>query len=291
MTDIRIASERVPWWYELEWRPGPGNPGLLIHIRTEIIQEYLTEAAIARYLFPPGNGFGEFAATEESFGYGSCFSWQPRDKESRSLVLPIPVIEKENKEPCHLCNGTGKSFYDDETICFACNGRKKERRLDWDTAYQISATLTVLFRRINYLTEIAESSKSQLLMLETVTARELHGGSLSGTYNQTLIRWLMRLHPGTPLTCMTEAMRLCHSTQFSENFESREFKASINDKHGSLNIGCAGDACGLHPTLNYRAPSEGYSWSSHNVDSPMQQLTLIAGLAALSTKVRAAGVL
>lgn len=294
MTDIRIIRERMPWWYELEWRPGARSaPGLAIHLRTKAVWTALNETeTIASRLFPPEENFGEFIADDPwKFGYDGCFSWEPRDAESRSLILPIPIIEKEIKESCHLCNGTGKSFYDDELPCFNCKGRKKERILDWDSAYRISATLTVLFESINYLDDIPESSQSQLLTLETLTQKEAHGGSLHGTYSKTLVRWLSRVHPGTPVACMIQAMRDCYTAQFgAEESESRDFRASVDDKNGWLNVSCPGQACGLHPHTGYILPGDGYQWSSHNVDSPMQQLTLIAGLAALTTKARASGV-
>jgi hypothetical protein len=53
---------------------------------------------------------------------------------------------------------------------------------------------------------------------------------------------------------------------------------------GGLCIDCPGDACGIHPDTYAEydiKEGRGYKFTCHNVDTPMQQITLIAGLAAL----------
>lgn len=58
---------------------------------------------------------------------------------------------------------------------------------------------------------------------------------------------------------------------------------------GRLIMDCPGDACGVYPN-EWVEEDNGYKFACHNVDSPMQQLTLLAGLAALHDEARKAGV-
>ena len=45
-------------------------------------------------------------------------------------------------------------------------------------------------------------------------------------------------------------------------------------------------ACGLNPSHDHMDIGQGYEFSCHNTDTPAQQLTLLAGLAALHDLVR-----
>ena len=57
--------------------------------------------------------------------------------------------------------------------------------------------------------------------------------------------------------------------------------------NGWLSIGCSGDRTGLHPSsFGSIGIGRGYQFSCHNVDTSMQQLTLLVGLATLCDKVR-----
>lgn len=51
-------------------------------------------------------------------------------------------------------------------------------------------------------------------------------------------------------------------------------------------LNCPGNACGIHPVIHWEEGENGYKFSCHNVDTPMQQLTLLAGLATLHDKAR-----
>lgn len=85
---------------------------------------------------------------------------------------------------------------------------------------------------------------------------------------------------------MTEAMWLAHGRLVGNDFRnSHDFRASVHNEDGWLNITCPGNGCGLNPGSLGIDPGRGYEFSSHNVDSPHQQLTLLAGLAALHERV------
>ena len=55
----------------------------------------------------------------------------------------------------------------------------------------------------------------------------------------------------------------------------------VNADNGFLTLECPGDACGIYLTHHVRYVGQGCEFSCHNVDSPAQSLTLLAGIASL----------
>jgi len=71
-----------------------------------------------------------------------------------------------------------------------------------------------------------------------------------------------------------------------DDMDEMNTTAWVRDR-GWLGIGCSGDRTGLHPSsISSMGAGEGYRFSCHNVDTPMQQIALLAGLAALCDKAR-----
>jgi len=134
----------------------------------------------------------------------------------------------------------------------------------------------------------------QLLTVETITHNDMHGGSLGGMYSVPLTSWLASKVTDLPerhvyvIPEMEKAMKTAYYHMLSRGpLDDHSFSAHIAYRGGWLNVSCPGNACGLHPSHS-RSPDEGrgYEFSCHNVDSPAQQFTLLAGLAALHNRVR-----
>jgi len=73
-----------------------------------------------------------------------------------------------------------------------------------------------------------------------------------------------------------------------ERYLNFGFKAYMLRKGGVV-LDVPGNACGIYnpPEHDYGLPrKEGCKFECHNVDSPMQQLTLLVGLAMLHDKAR-----
>lgn len=88
------------------------------------------------------------------------------------------------------------------------------------------------------------------------------------------------------LVKMEDAMRKAYVRMLRADYlDSLSFRASVENERGWLNVSCPGSACGLHPTDHFMRDGYGFEFSSHNVDTPAQQLTLLAGLAALHDRV------
>ncbi len=130
----------------------------------------------------------------------------------------------------------------------------------------------------------------QLLTVETITEYGMHGGSLGGEYGKPLHKFLSTFEPGTSIEEMCMAMMLCYQRMWGlPPFQKHNFRARVDYENGHLNVSVPGNACGLNPShgvLYDKKKTEGYKFSCHNTDDPVQQISLIAGLAALCDKAR-----
>lgn len=110
-------------------------------------------------------------------------------------------------------------------------------------------------------------------------------------FSVALCDWFRKLGTG-PIPEMVEAMKIAynHTQRIRGSSSVFYFRASIDYSNGWLNISCPGNACGLNPWHNAVHNTGGYEFADHNVDTPFQQLTLLAGLAALHDRARKEGV-
>ena len=168
-----------------------------------------------------------------------------------------------------------------------CNGDGEEHDYRWHEVYAISASLTILFSIIEYPEIETACQLPQLLVVQTKFGKGSHGGELGGGYGIELCDWLSIFQPNTEIPEMSDAMKLAYGRMLGrEYFNKRSFKATVAYENGWLNVSCPGDACGLHPSDGFIRAGDGYRFSSHNVDRPAQQLTLLSGLAALHDRER-----
>ena len=86
---------------------------------------------------------------------------------------------------------------------------------------------------------------------------------------------------------MVQAMKTAHGYMLGRTESSPRFRASVDSSNGWLRVDCPGDACQIYPSHGDDIKEgRGYEFACHNVDTPAQQLTLLAGLAALHDRVR-----
>lgn len=284
-----IMHEDTPCWYELSWRGGE-EPGIVLRVHTDFIRDQPP--------IPAGSGIGqEFMAfgftrfvptIADGFGFDGAARYVGGKDGFVELLLPLRNLRRETGT-CRDCGGTGKDEDDGET-CITCGGAGKDYDIEWQSAYAASATLTVLFNWMRYPEKPTSAPFPQLISAWTTTVRDMHGGSLGGMFSIPLVQWLRkRWRTGSEeIPAMVKAMRGAHERMLGQNkFDSRrDFMAQINGESGWLNVSCPGQACGLNPAHEPRGDGFGYDFSPHNVDSPMQQLTLLAGLAALHDAAR-----
>lgn len=284
-----LTRENIPCWYDLFWQVNPPTIGIRIHkdfIRdTEPVSDNDPIVKHFKHEFSFSSFIGDF---DKGFGFNNVFIRDKQADEFVDFLVKIPIIKKPTGKSCDHCNGSGEdSLLHHE--CLWCNGKGKEYFYDWDLAYLISASFTVFFNLLEFLKEETSASILQLLVVRTMTQRDAHGGSLSGMFSIPLCKWLGNIFQAkdTSIPEMISAMQVTYGYMSGElkEYEKHDFRAYAHDWKGWLNVSCPGNACGLHP-LRGTEVDRGYNFSCHNVDSPIQQITLLAGLAALNDRTR-----
>ncbi|MBI4708775.1 MAG: hypothetical protein HY764_01060 [Candidatus Portnoybacteria bacterium] len=284
-----FTHDGSPCWYELGWSGG-NNPAIILSIRREFVgaDAHILSAAPVVADYKKEFGFANFESSfDKDFGSDNAFVRIGEENGFIKFSVPLPKVKKETGEKCPRCKGIGK----DKVIgaeCFRCFGSGREHKYDWALANKVSASCGVFFSFAGLEREIS-SSLPQLLIVEAYVTLD-RGAPLGGEYSPDLVRWLRTLEPRTQIQEMVQAMKIAYDYMIgASDFDRRDIEAYVADTKGRLNVSCPGNACGLNPV--YGAESDmkrgfGYRFSCHNVDNPAQQLTLLAGLAALHDKAR-----
>jgi hypothetical protein len=280
----KVSKNSVPCWYELSF--DQATPAIILRIHNDWIadnpmKEYkrLIETVQSKFKFP------DFSASFDSdFGFGAALRFLGKMDGFTQFSMPFPKVFSMSNERCEECEGTG--WWDSLSIkCCECGGFGKRKITDLDTVYALSATLSVLTRCFEYTESQTGCERTQLMTIQTICEHRSNGGSLSGEFSQHVAEYLTSVYQSKSVGGVLEAMKTSW-THMTDSVESSRFMAYVNSDNGGLNTSCPGDACGLHPSGYRGSEIKGYEFSCHNVDSPTQQLTLIAGLAALHDLVR-----
>ena len=289
MGEIKLLiRENIPCWYELSWRTV--EPTIILKVHKDFIKNTGSfpdthwMAANLKQQFGFANFVGNF---EGNFGFDNAFIRSGGTEEFAKFEVPIPLIRKK-KGVCRECKGSGKDEVGD---CLYCMGEGKEYFFDWKLANAISANFTVFFMHSRFPKKETSCPLPQLMTVQTITQAEIHGGSLSGEFSIPLCDWLKQLEERADqevLEAVTEAMWSAYTKMVNRPtlYPKYQFRAWIHDG-GRLTLDCPGNACGIYipPESTWRE-DRGRKFSCHNVDIPMQQITLLAGLAALHDKAR-----
>jgi len=198
--------------------------------------------------------------------------------------IPTPVCRKQGG-PCQGCGGSGKDEFHYDGTCFNCDGKGKSVYYDYKEANAILASLTLLFETLQF-PEIVTSSK-QFQLISVFVGVDLNRVGIGGEFSAEVVYYLSRSMGDVP--AMVTAMKAAHTKMEGEmkEFYLSSFRASVDDRNGWLNVSCPGQACGINPSHVSRfGTNEGYEFSDHNVDQPIQLLTLLSSLAALHDLVR-----
>lgn len=285
---MELRKKDMSCWYELSW--AEKETAILLRVHKDFIK--IMEFNIARETDLPlfgiiadlkkALGFEKFTISfNENFGFDDAFLRIGEKDGFVEFLIKIPEVQKYTEEICHYCKGSGedKNF---NRECSWCHGNGKHLIFDWKSADAISASFTV-FSMLARFSDIKTSSNlPQLFVVQTITKKKMGGGAVFGIYSPILCNWLVSIGE-TEIPEAVVAMQEAYKKMFGiHGFYEDEFRAH-NDS-GWLIIDCPGDRSGIHPSNTCRG--EGCDVSCHNVDNSVQQITLIAGLAALHDKAR-----
>ncbi len=275
-----IVHDTLPRWYGLSWRPEA--PAIVVSVHREFLSTLSPIPAEDVRDCMASFKFGQFEGSlEKAFGFDNVLE-RSVNGDFADFTARLPKVFRLLDENCEECGGSGRDE-DRDGDCLGCSGEGKKSVFEWTSAYAVSASLGLLLDRAMYTDFESSSRAPQLLTVHLLTAHGPHGGSLGGMYSVPLVRWLAAQPLHTKILEMVDAMRRAHTHIFGEDrWNTHRFGASIAHHGGCLNVDCPG--CGLYPS-DRRYTGEGYEFACHNVDSAAQQLTLLAGLAALHDRV------
>ena len=288
--DIKtIIKENVPCWYGLSWRQK--KPAIVLKIHKDFIasiKPVSEDAPIIKSLkeeFKFKRFVGSF---EGNFGFDDAFILAGEKENFVEFIIKIPKVKKWTNKNCSYCNGSGKEiFVDSRRDCYHCEGTGKERIFDWQPAYRISANFTVFTTLAQFPKVETSAPFLQLMTINTTTGMDY--ALLDGEYCIPFVKWLSSLSRNS-IPEMIQAMKIAYNRMLGlRKFDQFHFRASVDFESGWLNVDCPGNSCGLNPAHGAGYDMErglGYEFDCHNVDTPMQQITLLAGLAALHDRAR-----
>ena len=138
----------------------------------------------------------------------------------------------------------------------------------------------VLFTSLCYQDEETSADKRQTMTVQMAVHQDIYGGSLYVDLSPMARSRLSDFGQDTKLSEVTQAMFNCHIRMMGKEkyLDTYDFLSRVSDGYAHLN--CPGNACGLGPE-EYERNDYGYRLVPHNTDSPIQQLTLLMGLAKL----------
>lgn len=282
-----LTRTNIPCWYELSWLEEEALVAL--RISNDIAMNFTPISEDAPIVASLGEEFGFRGFTgvlTENFGFNDGLRRGDEKQGFVEFLVEMPVVRQKTKTPCGRCSGSGQKEPTNDK-CFSCDGTRKEHIHVWEKAEEISASLSVLLRLLEFPPDKDTTATFPQLLTVTSLTRKTRECGLWGTYGPALCRWLSSRGANTEIPEMVQAMKTAHVCMLGarEHFEW-DFRAYIADQRGWLNVDCPGDACGLHPVHGSVGKREGYEFSCHNVDTVAQQLTLLAGLGALHDKAR-----
>lgn len=129
------------------------------------------------------------------------------------FLIDIPKLVYFSDEPCKGCGGSGENNIADGPCCF-CGGEGRDKIFDWRKAFEILASLTVVTQFLYINRELVKSQLPQLLIVETITNRDLHGGSLHGEFGPAFRQWLNKFSGHALIKEAEKAMKLAHCKMF-----------------------------------------------------------------------------
>lgn len=252
--------------YTLSWQEKP--PAIVVKIHGDFYPVSSTAPIVES--FRKEFGFENFFGDLNNFGFDNALQYS-----KGRLIAQLPEIRQWLDEDCPYCKGTGDVWPElEERKCFVCRGTGKKLVMDWKSAYAVSASLNIFFRLFFDLAE------NQLLTVKLITQKNANNCAIGGEFSPALCGWLDRFTGSRNLLPVTHAIKLAYRHMLGSLSDFEKYKLVARIENRWLTIECPGDACGIYTEQRRK------KFSSHNVDTPAQQLTLLSGLVALCDLVQ-----
>lgn len=288
---MSTIEKNMPCWYELGWNKE--SKSLILRVHKKFAKEANGFSSDDLIVWSYKREFNLLSYSDFSgdyFGFDNAFRKCGEKGEFIEYEIKIPNLG--TKVKCDYCSGTGKNPFDE--LCPICRGEKSKTSYDFKPVHAISASFTIFFKLAYFGRSMGISSKQfQLFEIETVTERNCvgNGSAINGWFSEKLTTWLRGLQDSSLVENIILAMKTANSQMLNGTngiFESFQFDASIGEK-GRLILKCPGDASGIYPMSNDQG-KEDCIFGSCNMDSPVQQISVLVGLSVLHDEARKARV-
>jgi hypothetical protein len=221
----------------------------------------------------------------DSFGFNHAIRKTNEHDEYLEFQAPLPHVKIRTDFACEDCGGKGRrleEYASPEDKCLHCNGSGKKYILDWRPAFTLTSSLGLLFELLNFKEDTSAAEKQHATVC-MISQYGMHGSSMGGCFGADIIDYI-RSHPpelnSFIVKEITKAMQLAHSWMFTyDKYDRDRIRTECHDDQIGLTV--PGDACGINTSFHERNDGGGSEYSCHNVDSPLQSLTLLTGIASL----------
>ena len=273
--EFEMLRRDVPCWYELSW--DRENMEIIFRIHKDVLcknHEVASNSPMVRTIAHTiTNPYFE-RSLYKNFGFGGFWKDIINKGFTGNFLEIIFKIPRYTSTSCLYCNEGDE-----------CEFHESENEFSFRRAYNISASWTILCLFLRFSATKTSCSKTQLMTITPIVEQSMHGGSLNCTLSKKAVDWLSEVQQDADeIVEVTEAMRKTHTRIFGPCEYEDVFYTRVQPG-GGLIMQCPGDACDLAPG-DYAREGWGYQLWPHNVDTPFQQITFVAGLAALHDKIR-----
>ena len=287
-------KEYLPRCYGLSW--DFKKKSLLFKIEKRLIsktQEFFQgnnkfmEYFLNEYTIP--NNFANFGKPEKPFGFEDQFQWQKENQYDIIYSWSLPPVLYETKKPCVRCKGKGKIR--NYITCYDCRGTGKgylNTKDSFFTSGMLTFHILSWYMGSQLLNEsvmnLCLNDRRQLMHVETTHTQGMWSCSISGWASKEVLDWINKV-PNNKVQPLLDAMDSVEKLIWANSRHSKEFEFSFYAKNrfsfkipgGASSFGTCGGIINPYYT--------GEALGGDNVDSRIQQLYLIVGMASLSDQV------
>lgn len=291
MLRLQMESGDVPCWCEISFRDNP--LGIAIRVHKDIAGS-LEDRDLVPFL--EGElSFGEFSKiTDEGEFFGFDHAGLKRDAgEFVEIFFAIPRVDIVTEDTCPRCKGSGEdSFF--KRPCSYCEGTKKKIAYDYNSILAVSASLSVLFMypQIYSPNKETTSKLNQLIILNIVSSPRNEGGSdIGGAWSMKFCNYFRYLFNNPERAkqvskAAEKAMKAVYYYCYYRRNKSNCFWVQIGE-NTQLSIGCPGGNCRIIP--QECNSGEGCDFYGNEVDTQIQQLSLLTALCVIHDEARKDG--
>lgn len=260
---MRILEHDVAEWYALSFEPAP--PAILITVSetvAESVHSFLSALPSVAACFPPDIRLPDFFPPKSArWGFGRAIHTRRHEDGRITWICPLPRVLCKRHDPALEEKGGQRGF-------------------------AASASLQLLFEALNAFEGATGATRPQILTVHEMCLRNsaFYGAVLFATLSPTACEWIATVNPrGVELVGVEQSIACASAKMFGTTISKikHDCRASVCPPNSAM-IRCPGNACEIS-TDGSRDPLDGcgMALTPHNTDSPIQQLSLLAGLAAL----------